>query len=177
VVLLGTGGPKPNCHSSSAGGPKPNCHSSSAAAAAVACSAAYYRLFGRHLDTGLPATYSDAHWRQVVAVLRLSQDQVSQRSSSSSSSSSVCLVHASVDVSVDQPSSDSRLAAPWTDRSTALDGPLLLLLLLLLLLVPPGAGCSRSGRSMALPLSDCSISLFTSCQLDCNHINRVCLMG
>lgn len=45
---------------------------------AAPCSAAYYRLFGRDLDTGLPAPYSDEHWRQVVSVLRLSKDQVRQ---------------------------------------------------------------------------------------------------
>lgn len=37
---------------------------------------AYCRLFGTHLDTGLPAPYSDAHWRRVVKVLDLRQQQV-----------------------------------------------------------------------------------------------------
>jgi hypothetical protein len=35
-----------------------------------------YHLFGRHLDTGLPAPYSDDHWRQVVSRLGLSKHQV-----------------------------------------------------------------------------------------------------
>jgi hypothetical protein len=35
-----------------------------------------YHLYGRHLDTGLPAPYSDDHWRQVVSRLGLSKHQV-----------------------------------------------------------------------------------------------------
>jgi hypothetical protein len=46
----------------------------SAAAAGV-----LYHLFGRHLDTGLPAPYSDDHWRQVVSRLGLSKHQVRRR--------------------------------------------------------------------------------------------------
>ncbi|WIA21214.1 hypothetical protein OEZ85_000458 [Tetradesmus obliquus] len=37
---------------------------------------AYCRLFGTNLDTGLPAPYSDAHWRRVVSVLGLTKHQV-----------------------------------------------------------------------------------------------------
>eukprot|EP00878_Enallax_costatus_P015862 GHUV01016626.1.p1 GENE.GHUV01016626.1~~GHUV01016626.1.p1 ORF type:complete len:407 (+),score=84.71 GHUV01016626.1:469-1689(+) len=37
---------------------------------------AYCRLFGQNLDTGLPAPYSDAHWRRVVSVLGLNKEQV-----------------------------------------------------------------------------------------------------
>lgn len=37
---------------------------------------AYCRLFGRHLDTGETLPYNDSHWRNVVAVLGLSKDQV-----------------------------------------------------------------------------------------------------
>jgi hypothetical protein len=37
---------------------------------------AYCRLFGRHLDTGEAVPYNDNHWRNVVAVLGLSKDQV-----------------------------------------------------------------------------------------------------
>jgi hypothetical protein len=44
---------------------------------AVCCVAgAYCRLFGRHLDTGETLPYNDSHWRNVVAVLGLSKDQV-----------------------------------------------------------------------------------------------------
>lgn len=39
-------------------------------------SGAYCRLFGRHLDTDDPVPYNDAHWRNVVAVLGLSKEQV-----------------------------------------------------------------------------------------------------
>lgn len=35
-----------------------------------------YHLFGRHLDTGLAAPYSDDHWRQTVSRLGLSKHQV-----------------------------------------------------------------------------------------------------
>uniref|UniRef100_A0A383WD44 BZIP domain-containing protein n=1 Tax=Tetradesmus obliquus TaxID=3088 RepID=A0A383WD44_TETOB len=35
-----------------------------------------YHLYGRHLDSGLPAPYSDDHWRQVVMRLGLSKHQV-----------------------------------------------------------------------------------------------------
>eukprot|EP00878_Enallax_costatus_P000701 GHUV01000811.1.p1 GENE.GHUV01000811.1~~GHUV01000811.1.p1 ORF type:complete len:928 (+),score=335.74 GHUV01000811.1:282-3065(+) len=35
-----------------------------------------YHLFGRHLDTGLAAPYTDDHWRQVVSRLGLSKHQV-----------------------------------------------------------------------------------------------------
>eukprot|EP00879_Flechtneria_rotunda_P000231 GHRR01000309.1.p1 GENE.GHRR01000309.1~~GHRR01000309.1.p1 ORF type:complete len:945 (+),score=429.08 GHRR01000309.1:255-3089(+) len=37
---------------------------------------ALYHLYGRHLDTGLPAPYSDDHWRQVVSRLNLTKSQV-----------------------------------------------------------------------------------------------------
>jgi hypothetical protein len=40
------------------------------------CAGAYCRLFGRHLDTGETLPYNDNHWRNVVAVLGLSKDQV-----------------------------------------------------------------------------------------------------
>ncbi|WIA14478.1 hypothetical protein OEZ85_003000 [Tetradesmus obliquus] len=35
-----------------------------------------YRLFGRNLDSGLPAAYCDEHWSQVVQHLRLRPQQV-----------------------------------------------------------------------------------------------------
>jgi hypothetical protein len=44
-------------------------------------SGAYCRLFGRHLDTGEAVPYNDNHWRNVVAVLGLSKDQVGSNSS------------------------------------------------------------------------------------------------
>jgi hypothetical protein len=43
---------------------------------AAAVAGVLYHLFGRHLDTGLPAPYSDDHWRQVVSRLGLSKHQV-----------------------------------------------------------------------------------------------------
>jgi hypothetical protein len=41
------------------------------------CSAGVlYRVFGRNLDSGLPAGYSDEHWGQVVDHLQLRPQQV-----------------------------------------------------------------------------------------------------
>lgn len=41
------------------------------------CAGMLYRLFGRNLDSGLPAHYTDEHWSQVVAHLHLKPQQVS----------------------------------------------------------------------------------------------------
>jgi len=38
-----------------------------------------YSLFGRNLDTGEPAAYTDEHWRNVVARLHLTKQQVRGR--------------------------------------------------------------------------------------------------
>lgn len=39
-------------------------------------SGAYFRLFGLHIDTGMPAAYTDEHWRSVLAQVNLSHEQV-----------------------------------------------------------------------------------------------------
>jgi hypothetical protein len=41
-----------------------------------AFAAAYCQLFGRNLETGQPVPYDDAHWRQVIGRLGLSEQQV-----------------------------------------------------------------------------------------------------
>lgn len=40
------------------------------------CTGAYFKLFGRHIDTNVPAAYSDDHWKKVIAQINLSDEQV-----------------------------------------------------------------------------------------------------
>jgi hypothetical protein len=42
----------------------------------TACAGVLYSLFGRNLDTGEAVAYSDEHWRNVVARLHLTKQQV-----------------------------------------------------------------------------------------------------
>lgn len=42
----------------------------------TACAGVLYSLFGRNLDTGEAVAYSDEHWRNVVARLYLTKQQV-----------------------------------------------------------------------------------------------------